>query len=93
MEMKKINSGRLRAIGYDARARMLQVQLDNGSTLQYSRVGEDIWRSTTNGACALCGVTGKPVARKSATDRTTSHLTKLQKAQQVIGYITEEQRL
>jgi len=31
MEMKKINSGRLRAIGYDARARMLQVQLDNGS--------------------------------------------------------------
>src|ERR1035437_6516799 len=30
MEMKKINSGRLRAIGYDARARMLQVQLDGG---------------------------------------------------------------
>ena len=28
MEMKKINSGKLRAIGYDARARMLQVQLD-----------------------------------------------------------------
>jgi len=33
MEMKKINSGKLRAIGYDARARMLQVQLDNGNTL------------------------------------------------------------
>ncbi|MGA9665520.1 MAG: hypothetical protein WBQ69_03610 [Gallionella sp.] len=33
MEMKKINSGRLRAIGYDSRARMLQVQLDDGSTL------------------------------------------------------------
>jgi hypothetical protein len=29
MEMKKINSGKLRAIGYDARARSLQVQLDN----------------------------------------------------------------
>ena len=41
MEMKKINSGKLRAIGYDARARMLQVQLDDGSTLQYSGVGED----------------------------------------------------
>ena len=25
MEMKKVNSGRLRAIGYDARARLLQV--------------------------------------------------------------------
>jgi hypothetical protein len=44
MEMKKINSGRLRAIGYDARARLLQVQLDDGSTLQYSGVGEEAWR-------------------------------------------------
>ena len=44
MEMKKINSGKLRSIGYDARARILQVQLDNGSTLQYGGVGEDIWR-------------------------------------------------
>ena len=34
MEMKKINSGRLRTIGCDARARMLQVQRDDGSTLQ-----------------------------------------------------------
>ena len=43
MEMKKINSGKLRAIGYDARARVLQVQLDDGSTLQYGGVGEDTW--------------------------------------------------
>jgi hypothetical protein len=51
MEMKKINSGKLRAIGYDARARMLQVQLDDGSTLQYSGVGEDIWhRLSSSGA-------------------------------------------
>ena len=44
MEMKKINSGKLRAIGYDVRSRMLHVQLDNGDTLQYSGVSEDIWR-------------------------------------------------
>jgi len=44
MEMKKINSGKLRAIGYDARARQLQVQLDNGDTLQYSGVSDDLWR-------------------------------------------------
>jgi KTSC domain len=51
MEMKKINSGRLRAIGYDARARMLQVQLDDGSTLQYGGVGEDTWcRLSSSGA-------------------------------------------
>ncbi|MFA5826724.1 MAG: KTSC domain-containing protein [Gallionellaceae bacterium] len=51
MEMKKINSGKLRAIGYDARARILQVQLDNGSTLQHSGVSEDLWRRlSTSGA-------------------------------------------
>lgn len=51
METKKINSGRLRAIGYDARARILQVQLDNGDTLQYSGVGDDIWqRFSSSGA-------------------------------------------
>ena len=52
MEMKKINSGRLRAIGYDARARLLQVQLDDGSTLQYRGVGEEAWRSLSNSGAA-----------------------------------------
>jgi len=52
MEMKKINSGRLRAIGYDARARMLQVQLDDGSTLQYGGVGEGTWRSLSSSGAA-----------------------------------------
>ena len=44
MEMEKINSGKLRAIGYDAPARLLQVQLDDGNMLQYSGVGEEAWR-------------------------------------------------
>ena len=52
MEMKKINSGKLRAIGYDARARILQVQLDTGSTLQYSDVGEDLWRRLSSSGAA-----------------------------------------
>lgn len=52
MEMKKINSGKLRAIGYDARARLLQVQLDNGDTLQYSDVGDDLWRRLSSSAAA-----------------------------------------
>jgi len=52
MEIKKINSGKLRAIGYDARARILQVQLDNGDTLQYSAVGEDIWRRLSSSGAA-----------------------------------------
>ncbi len=52
MEMKAIHSGKLRAIGYDARARTLQVRLDDGSTLQYSGVGEEIWRRLRSSAAA-----------------------------------------
>jgi len=52
MEMKKINSGKLRGIGYDGRARTLQVQLDDGSVLQYSGVGEEIWRRLSSSAAA-----------------------------------------
>jgi hypothetical protein len=52
MEMKPINSGKLRAIGYDARGRILQVKLDTGDTLQYSGVGEDLWRRLSNSGAA-----------------------------------------
>ncbi len=52
MEMKKINSGRLRAIGYDARTRILQIQLDDGSTLQYGSIGEDTWRRFSSSGAA-----------------------------------------
>ena len=44
MDMIKIGSGKLRAIGYDNRARILQVLLEDGSTLQYSGISEDLWR-------------------------------------------------
>ena len=52
MEMKPIHSGKLRAIGYDARARLLQVQLDDGSILQYSAVGEELWRRLSSSGAA-----------------------------------------
>jgi hypothetical protein len=52
MEMKKINSGKLRAIGYDKAARILQVQLDNGDTLQHSAVSEDLWRRLSSSGAA-----------------------------------------
>ena len=44
MEMIKLNAGKLRAIGYDAKARTLQVELDDGSTLQYSGISEALWQ-------------------------------------------------
>lgn len=52
MEMKPIHSGRLRAVGYDASTRLLQVQLDDGTTLQYSAVGDEVWRRLSTSAAA-----------------------------------------
>lgn len=52
MDMIKINSGKLRAIGYDPKARILQVQLDDGRTLQYSGVGDDLWRRLRSSGAA-----------------------------------------
>jgi hypothetical protein len=42
--MKKVSSGKLRAIGYDPATRRLRVQMDDGSTLEYEGVGAEIWR-------------------------------------------------
>lgn len=44
MEMTKTSAGKLRAIGYDAKARILRVELEDGSALEYPGVGEDLWR-------------------------------------------------
>lgn len=52
MDMVKINSGKLRAVGYEARDRLLQVQLDDGTTLQYSGVGEEVWRRLRSSGAA-----------------------------------------
>ncbi len=52
MEIKKINSGKLRAIGYDERTRLLQVELADDSTLQYSGVGVETWRRLSNSGAA-----------------------------------------
>ncbi len=54
MEMKRINAGKLRAIGYDARERLLRVELDDGSAIEYAGVGQEVWRrlSTASSSAA-----------------------------------------
>jgi hypothetical protein len=44
MDTRKISSGNLRAIGYDERTRTLQVDLSDGSVLQFSAVPPDFYR-------------------------------------------------
>lgn len=51
MDMKRINAGKLRAIGYDAKERILRVELDDGNAIDYSGVGQEVWRTlSTSGA-------------------------------------------
>ncbi|MDR2219993.1 MAG: KTSC domain-containing protein [Methylobacillus sp.] len=52
MEMTPIHSGKLRAVGYDARNRILQVQLEGGVMLQYSGIGDELWRRLRDSASA-----------------------------------------
>ncbi|MEJ7806796.1 MAG: KTSC domain-containing protein [Telluria sp.] len=52
MEMKRINAGKLRAIGYDARDCMLRVELDDGSAIDYAGVGQEVWRKLSTSAAA-----------------------------------------
>lgn len=51
MEMKRINAGKLRAIGYEPRERVLRVEFDDGSAIDYAGVGQEVWRRlSTSGA-------------------------------------------
>jgi len=48
MDMKRINAGKLRAIGYDARERLLRVEFDDGTAIDYSGVGAEVWRKLSS---------------------------------------------
>jgi hypothetical protein len=51
MDMKRINAGKLRAIGYDPKQRILRVEFDDGSAIDYAGVGSEVWkRFSTSGA-------------------------------------------
>jgi hypothetical protein len=44
MERKKVSSSKLRSVGYDERARVLEVELNDGSVYQYSGVSPEVHR-------------------------------------------------
>ncbi len=52
MEMKRINSGKLRGVGYDPRQRILRVEFDDGSVIDYAGVGDEIWRRLSTSGSA-----------------------------------------
>ncbi len=44
MEMKAVNAGNLRAIGYDESGRALRVELAGGALIEYAGVSAEVWR-------------------------------------------------
>ena len=44
MEMKQVNAGKLRAIGYDAATRVLRVEFDDRRLLDYAGVPSETWQ-------------------------------------------------
>lgn len=47
-ERKRISSGNIRAVGYDARSRMLEIEFSGGSIVQYSGVSDEVHRRLLN---------------------------------------------
>ena len=55
MEMKPVSAGKLRAIGYDAGARVLRVEFDDRRLVEYSGVPQETWRRlSTSGSMWSC---------------------------------------
>ena len=44
MERKRVNSSKVRAVGYDERSQTLEVELANGQLWQYSKVYPEVYR-------------------------------------------------
>jgi hypothetical protein len=48
MERKRVNSSRVRSVGYDEKGQMLEVELSNGQVYQYSKVSPEVYRGFMN---------------------------------------------
>lgn len=44
MERRKVNSSKLRSVGYDERSRVLEIELTDGSVFQYTGVSPEVHR-------------------------------------------------
>jgi hypothetical protein len=44
MERKRVNSSKLRSVGYDEAARTLEVEMSNGQVFQYVGVYPEVYR-------------------------------------------------
>jgi hypothetical protein len=52
VDRKRLNASTIRSAGYDARNRVLEIEFSNGSIIQYSGVGDEIYRRLMNSPSA-----------------------------------------
>ncbi len=45
MERKQVNASNIRSVGYDARARLLEIEFSSGSIVQYQDVSPEVHRA------------------------------------------------
>lgn len=43
MEMLRVHAGKLRAMGYDNKLRLLRIEIEDGRTLEYTNISEKVW--------------------------------------------------
>ena len=44
MERKRVNSSRLRSVGYDEKNQVLEIEMSNGQVYQYTKVSPEVYR-------------------------------------------------
>jgi len=44
MERKRVNSSKLRSVGYDEKSRTLEIEMSNGQVFQYVSVYPEVYR-------------------------------------------------
>lgn len=53
MDRKSLNSGSIRSVGFDERARLLEVEFSDGRIVQYAGVSAETHRRLTNAPSAI----------------------------------------
>ena len=48
MERKRVNSSKIRAVGYDSKSRVLEVEVRDGAVIAYSGVSQEVHRQFMN---------------------------------------------
>jgi hypothetical protein len=48
MERKRVNSSKIRAVGYDSKSRVLEVELRDGAVIAYGGVSQEVHRQFMN---------------------------------------------